>query len=147
MIWFDIEDRKEWGSCDHNINYLHSLVKTAEQMGVKVGIYASSSQWSSIVRPSRPADFSRCVEELVSNICHCGMHIMITTLRSVTLNLLEDGRNQVLSNTEAMLVFVEPQSMPISTNLSKLNNIFILSSYRTFIRTTPSKTSSNNYAK
>jgi GH25 family lysozyme M1 (1,4-beta-N-acetylmuramidase) len=49
MLWIDIEDRAEWGNCDQNIALLRQIVQVSQQMGVNVGIYASATQWSSIV--------------------------------------------------------------------------------------------------
>lgn len=51
MLWVDIEDSKLWSSsCSRNKDFLSKFIKACEEeSGVKVGIYASSSQWNPIM--------------------------------------------------------------------------------------------------
>ncbi|KAH3756076.1 glycoside hydrolase family 25 protein [Pelomyxa schiedti] len=56
MIWMDVEGTEYWiGTCDENIQFLHTVISTAEAMysdcGLKycIGIYSSASQWSPIM--------------------------------------------------------------------------------------------------
>eukprot|EP01027_Heterolobosea_sp_BB2_P015542 GEZU01022227.1.p1 GENE.GEZU01022227.1~~GEZU01022227.1.p1 ORF type:complete len:250 (-),score=65.00 GEZU01022227.1:135-812(-) len=50
MLWFDIEGPGTYwgGSCSENINFISTLISTAESLGFKVGIYTSATQWSPI---------------------------------------------------------------------------------------------------
>jgi len=46
MIWFDIEGSEYWSSnCATNVDYLATLIATANSLGYHSGIYASSAQW------------------------------------------------------------------------------------------------------
>ncbi|KAL0484822.1 GH family lysozyme [Acrasis kona] len=49
MIWIDVESKAAWGNCDQNVAYLNRLINQIKNMGVKPGIYSSSSQWSAIM--------------------------------------------------------------------------------------------------
>ena len=58
--WFDIEDGAGWSISDHAANaaFLASLVQQAEALGLPVGIYVSSSAWTTIMG-ANCKDFSR----------------------------------------------------------------------------------------
>ena len=49
MLWVDVEDASLW-SANHaaNVAFLQTMVHTAQQMGVHVGIYTSAYQWGGI---------------------------------------------------------------------------------------------------
>jgi hypothetical protein len=50
MLWFDIEGTGYWSSsASNNINFLQRMVNQGKSLGVNMGIYSSSSQWSPIM--------------------------------------------------------------------------------------------------
>jgi hypothetical protein len=50
MLWFDIEGTSYWSSsATNNINFLQRMVNQGHALGVSMGIYSSSSQWSPIM--------------------------------------------------------------------------------------------------
>jgi len=49
MIWFDVEQPPNWGTCAANQVFLTGLVNAAQGRGWKVGLYASSFFWTSMM--------------------------------------------------------------------------------------------------
>ena len=59
MLWFDIEGTQYWRTCNFNQNFLSQMIDEAEALGVKIGIYASASQWQAIMCNVVSSKFNR----------------------------------------------------------------------------------------
>jgi GH25 family lysozyme M1 (1,4-beta-N-acetylmuramidase) len=48
-LWLDIEGTQYWKDQSYNQNFFTGLVKQAQAMGLKLGVYTSRSQWTPIM--------------------------------------------------------------------------------------------------